>query len=91
MGGLLRTDSTKTITKLPILGDIPLIGAAFRHKDKETSDRELIIFITPHIINDTEAKTTVARSQKIRREQEAPSSRLREVEQNLSEAEARKL
>ncbi len=52
IGGLLRTDESNTVTKLPILGDIPFVGAAFRHKDKTTSQRELVIFITPHIVDD---------------------------------------
>ncbi len=52
IGGLLRTDNSNTITKLPILGDIPFLGMAFRHKDKSSIERELIIFITPHIIDE---------------------------------------
>ena len=52
IGGLLRTDSSSTITKLPILGDIPLLGMAFRHKDKSGTERELMIFMTPHIVDD---------------------------------------
>ncbi|MBI3602494.1 MAG: secretin and TonB N-terminal domain-containing protein [Candidatus Omnitrophica bacterium] len=52
LGGLLREETSNTIDKLPILGDIPLLGAAFRHKDKSTEERELIIFITPYILND---------------------------------------
>ncbi len=52
IGGLLRDESQKTITKLPFLGDLPLVGAAFRHKDKTVSERELIIFITPYILDD---------------------------------------
>ena len=46
----MRTDYTNTTTKIPLLGDIPFIGGAFRHKDKSGSERELIIFITPHIV-----------------------------------------
>ncbi len=52
IGGLLRTDDSNTITKLPILGDIPFLGMAFRHKDKSGTERELIIFMTPHIIDE---------------------------------------
>lgn len=52
IGGLLRTDISNTLTKLPILGDIPFIGMAFRHKDKTVQDRELVIFITPHILQE---------------------------------------
>jgi type II secretory pathway component GspD/PulD (secretin) len=51
VGGLIRTDETTTIKKVPIFGDIPIVGAAFRHKDKSSEERELIVFITPHIVN----------------------------------------
>ena len=94
LGGLLRSDESKTITKLPILGDIPLIGAAFRHKAKDTSDRELIIFITPHIVKDRgPQKADAIRSRKMLREQEAPRKRFREVkiEHELSDEEEKKL
>ena len=53
IGGLLRRHKTETIKKLPILGDLPIVGAIFRHKDKERDlERELLVFITPHIIKD---------------------------------------
>src|SRR3989338_11551600 len=50
LGGLLRTNVEETKTSVPLLGKIPVLGAAFRHKDKSESQRELIIFITPHIV-----------------------------------------
>ncbi len=53
LGGLIRNEKTQTITKLPILGDLPLLGAFFRHKNKEKDkERELLVFITPHIVKD---------------------------------------
>lgn len=52
LGGLLRTNQEETRTSVPVLGKIPFLGAAFRHKDKSESQRELIIFITPHIIQE---------------------------------------
>ena len=51
VGGLIRTEEILTIKKVPIFGDIPILGAAFRHKDKSNDERELIVFITPHIVN----------------------------------------
>jgi len=51
IGGLIRHDLSETLTKLPVLGDIPVIGALFRHKDKgKDKERELLVFITPHLI-----------------------------------------
>lgn len=56
LGGLIRDDDSNTITKVPVLGDLPLVGGAFRHKNKQKSQRELIIFITPHIVTDGNIK-----------------------------------
>ncbi len=53
MGGLIKLDETETVEKIPFLGDIPFIGRAFRHNYTLTEDKELIIFITPHIIKDS--------------------------------------
>ncbi|MCX5707175.1 MAG: hypothetical protein NTW13_05965 [Candidatus Omnitrophica bacterium] len=53
LGGLIRNQNSTVITKLPILGDIPLLGALFRHKNQSPGkDRELLVFITPHILKD---------------------------------------
>jgi type II secretory pathway component GspD/PulD (secretin) len=52
IGGLLRSKKSTAVTKLPFLGDIPFVGGVFRHKDIAGSERELIIFITPHILTD---------------------------------------
>lgn len=53
IGGLIRKQKSETITKLPFLGDLPLVGGLFRHKYKDKDkERELIVFITPHIIKE---------------------------------------
>jgi len=52
IGGLLRRHKIETRKKVPIFGDIPILGALFRHKDKERDlERELLVFITPHILD----------------------------------------
>jgi len=55
MGGLIRQTEQVTIKKMPFLGDTPLLGLLFRHKEKNIEDRELIVFITPHILGYKEA------------------------------------
>ncbi|NTV28877.1 MAG: hypothetical protein HGA80_02230 [Candidatus Omnitrophica bacterium] len=50
IGGLLRQQKDLTISKLPILGDVPLLGLAFRHKREEVLTRDLLIVLTPHIL-----------------------------------------
>ena len=51
IGGLMENDKTTADSKIPILGDIPFIGNAFKHSVKTSTKTELIVFLTPHIVN----------------------------------------
>jgi type IV pilus secretin PilQ/predicted competence protein len=51
LGGLLSDQTTKARTKVPILGDIPVVGYAFQSHDNERHKRNLLIFVTPTIID----------------------------------------
>src|ERR1035441_3718066 len=50
IGGLMQTTKTETVTKIPLVGDIPLLGNLFRRTQKNDAKSELIIFLTPHIV-----------------------------------------
>lgn len=50
IGGLIHTTEAKIVKKLPILGDIPIIGGLFRSEKFERGESELIILITPRIV-----------------------------------------
>ena len=50
IGGLIRDERTSTVQKIPILGDIPILGEAFKKTDKQVKKKELVIFLTPHIV-----------------------------------------
>ena len=52
VGGIKVTDTRNTVIKVPILGDIPILGLLFRDTNKISSDQVLYIFITPRILND---------------------------------------
>ena len=54
LGGLVNEFESSTIGKVPILGDIPLIGKLFRTERNERSETEVIIMVTPHIIEGDE-------------------------------------
>jgi general secretion pathway protein D len=54
IGGLMETQKTSNIQKIPVLGDIPVLGAAFRRTVNADVKRELLIFLTPYIINNGE-------------------------------------
>ncbi|MFH1877175.1 MAG: secretin N-terminal domain-containing protein, partial [Candidatus Omnitrophota bacterium] len=69
IGGLIRNNDTTTITKIPFLGDIPFIGQAFRHKSKSDTKRELMVFLTPHVISDS--PVLARRESAVQREQDS--------------------
>lgn len=52
LGGLLNHSTTKVYSKVPLLGDIPILGYAFRRDSKERNKRNLLIFVTPTIISE---------------------------------------
>ena len=54
IGGLMNSDESKVITKVPILGDIPIIGEFFKHTSTSKDKRELMILITPTIVTNND-------------------------------------
>lgn len=59
MGGLISDSTTKAYTKVPILGNLPgPLGLAFRHEDKSRNKQNLLIFITPTVIQNSDFQPT---------------------------------
>ena len=54
IGGMMQKRDTTDIEKIPILGDIPILGWPFRHTVKSEQKSELLIFLTPYIVESTE-------------------------------------
>jgi general secretion pathway protein D len=52
IGGLMEDSETTTVRKVPLLGDIPFLGALFRRKITSETKTELLIFLTPHVVTD---------------------------------------
>ncbi len=50
IGGLLSEEKTTSRTKVPLLGDIPFLGALFRHESTTSAKRDLVIEVTPHLL-----------------------------------------
>ncbi|HVY05784.1 MAG TPA: type IV pilus secretin PilQ [Burkholderiales bacterium] len=53
LGGIYTQDESQTLTKVPLLGDIPLLGFFFRQDLRRNDKSELLIFVTPRVIKDT--------------------------------------
>lgn len=53
LGGVFTTDMLKGVTKTPLLGDIPFLGRLFKQDVTRNEKKELLIFVTPRLLNDT--------------------------------------
>jgi len=62
MGGLVKDNPQSTTTKVPLLGDIPGLGYAFRSESKSVDKDNLLVFITPTIVKDTDFQTPLPES-----------------------------
>ncbi|WP_269914395.1 type IV pilus secretin PilQ [Acinetobacter sp. HY1485] len=56
LGGLYEDTTSKTIKKVPVLGDIPYVGGLFKNTLRENTKGELLMFITPRIVNDSSSR-----------------------------------
>jgi type IV pilus assembly protein PilQ len=53
LGGVFKTESSETVNKVPLLGDLPIMGALFRNKENTSEKTELLIFITPKLVRNS--------------------------------------
>jgi len=67
IGGLFRDVVVTSRSQIPLLGDLPLIGGLFRGTKDETQRQEVIVLLTPHIIEEPEQTNSAARIDDVRR------------------------
>jgi type II secretory pathway component GspD/PulD (secretin) len=56
IGGLIRTDESSVRKGVPLIKDIPLVGLLFRSQNNTRTNRELIIFVTPRLVENMASK-----------------------------------
>jgi type II secretory pathway component GspD/PulD (secretin) len=78
LGGMLFQEDSRTRRKVPLLGDLPLVGGLFRHKQETQANSELLIFITPYVIETSEQMLPEARQAQVEARQ-----KLHQIQQDL--------
>ena len=53
LGGILFQKDSKVEAKLPLFGDLPLVGGLFRHNSVIQTNSELLVFMTPHVVDES--------------------------------------
>ncbi|HEY7550101.1 MAG TPA: type II secretion system secretin GspD [Hyphomicrobiaceae bacterium] len=61
LGGMIQSSNSVSRDQVPILGDLPLLGTAFRSKDNEAAKTELLVVITPHVIRSFDEAEAITR------------------------------
>ncbi len=59
IGGLVKTKDGKSTVKVPLFGDIPVLGSLFTHKSKQADKTDLVIMVTPYIVRRSEDLQTI--------------------------------
>lgn len=78
IGGLINSEDAKIVSKIPLLGDLPIIGRFFRHTSNTRDKREVIILITPTLVAD-DTPTPMSRRMKESYEASERAARNREL------------
>jgi general secretion pathway protein D len=76
IAGLIRDDKTGSIGKIPILGDIPLLGWLFKNRSQNKTKTNLLIFITPRIVTSAEDLRKITEEEQEHREKSIEEHRL---------------
>jgi pilus assembly protein CpaC len=66
IAGLLEDDFTDAVGQVPWLGDIPVLGALFRSAEYQRSQTELVIIITPHLVQPTRGEALALPTDRVR-------------------------
>jgi type II secretory pathway component GspD/PulD (secretin) len=69
LGGLVGTTESRSEKKVPILGDIPVIGELFRSQSVDYRKTNLMIFLTPHIVDDDEDMVEIMKVKEAQRQE----------------------
>ncbi len=76
ISGILRKEDSDIVRKIPLLGDIPLLGELFKSREKTVTQKELLVFITPTIVENTEGVESMS---------QPFQNRLNDLRKNLKE------
>jgi general secretion pathway protein D len=66
IGGLMQEMEEESINKVPILGDIPILGWLFKFKSKSMNKKNLLVFLSPHIVTEDDDLTTLTETKRQR-------------------------
>lgn len=88
LGGILFQTDTKIVRKVPFFGDLPLLGGLFRHNSITKANNELIVFITPYVVDDSKelSPETAAQIEKPKEKLDIIQGELNQMSEELEQS-----
>ncbi len=86
LGGILFQTDSKINRKVPLLGDLPLLGGLFQHNDVKKANNELIVFITPYVIDEETSPAATAEIEEPKKKLETIRGELNQMSEDLQES-----
>jgi general secretion pathway protein D len=86
LGGMLLQEDSTVERKIPLFGDLPLLGGIFRHNEIALVNRELLVFVTPYVIDEDPSKMRAETLEEIEDEREKLKTVLTELQATLGGA-----
>ena len=90
IGGLINSEDSKTISKIPLLGNIPILGEFFKYTSSSRDKRELIILITPYLVGEDSLVPMSDKMKQAYNESQAEVGALNKVNVNTTDPEVEK-
>lgn len=84
LGGLIRDEKVKSVRKVPILGDLPILRLAFRTEQTTVKKMNLLVFLTPHILRTSEMAAALTEKKQRQQQQnyQKAENEMKQVEKN---------
>ena len=90
IGGLLNSEDGKTVSRIPLLSNIPIIGEFFKHTSRTRDKRELIIIITPYLVGEDTQWHMSDQMKEVFNEGQTEYNSMNKVDVNVIEPEVKK-
>jgi general secretion pathway protein D len=87
IGGLIQEDMQSSVTKVPILSEIPILGHLFKYESDSTEKTELVIFITPRIVEDKQREAVKNKVNALNNKDKTEETDEKDVDTDTSEPE----
>ena len=85
LGGILFQTDSKVVRKVPLFGDLPLVGGLFRHNDITKANNELIVFITPYVMDEETSVEAAAQIEEPKKKLDTIQGELNQMSEELEE------